>query len=279
MKIKYIIITRFNLDYKKIVKENLKADPEEWLENRIKLFFKYCYPSILNQSDKDFEWWIFFDLQTSGDIINVIRDRDIAGIIKFKFSSWAEFRKDILIDLNSIPETYDYLLNARIDSDDAISKFNIAEIKKYFFENINHLPESFILNPLKGLVYHTETTVLYKKNLKNNPFQVLAQKSGIVKNSVFTFQHQTALNHFSVFNISTIPFWLMIVHGDNWLNVRSGRPITIRGDIVNKHFSFLKLPNDQLTIFLFIKEYLFYLNSMKSKLITRLKSYKNKILC
>lgn len=279
MKIKYIIITRFNLDYKKIVKENLRTDPEEWLENRIKLFFDYCYPSLLNQSDKDFEWWVFFDVQTSSDIIDNISERDKAGLIKFKFSSWGEFREDIQTELNSISESYDYLLNARIDSDDAISKFNIAEVKKFFFKNLNQLPESFILNPLKGLVYHTETTIHYRKNLKNNPFQVLVQKKGKVKYSVFTFQHQTVLNHFSVFDISTIPFWLMIVHGDNWLNVRSGRPITNKGNSFNLHFNFLKLPNSRLTTSLFLKEYLFYINRLKSKIVARLKSYKNEKLC
>lgn len=224
----------------------------------------------------DFEWWVFFDVQTSSDIIDDIRERDKAGLIKFKFSSWAEFRDDIQIELNSISESYDYLLNARIDSDDAISKFSIAEIKKYFFENLNKLPESFILNPLKGLVYHTETTILYKKNLKNNPFQVLVQKYGNVKNSVFTFQHQTALDHFRVFNISTIPFWLMIVHGDNWLNVRSGRPITFKQRLIYQNFDFLKLPNSCHTTSIFIKEYLFYINSLKSKIEARLKSFKNK---
>ncbi|NVK53915.1 MAG: hypothetical protein HWD85_13350 [Flavobacteriaceae bacterium] len=275
MKIKYIIITRFNLDYKKIVKENLKTDPEEWLEKRIKLFFRYCYPSILNQSDKDFEWWVFFDLQTNSHIIDEIRNKDKEGLIEFKFSTWGKFRDDILFELNKISGSYDYLLNARIDSDDAISKYNIEEVKKYFLSNIDHIPNSFVLNPLTGLVFDTDNTILYQKKLKNNPFQVLVQKHGKVFNSVFTFQHQTASINFPVFNISKIPFWLMVVHETNWQNIKSGRPVLFRGKKLKRYFPNLILPKKEISIVKFTKESLFHIKYLIRKAFDKLFSVNN----
>jgi hypothetical protein len=273
--IQYILITRFNLDYKRIVKESLGLDPEEWLEDRINLFFDYCYPSILHQSDKNFKWWVYFDSLTSSEVIEKFREKDKADLIEFKFSTWGKFREDILLALNTIPGPYDFLLNARVDSDDALSKFSIEEIKKYFSANIDDFPDSFILNPLTGLIYDTKNTILYQKKLKNNPFQVLVQKHGKILNSVFTFQHQTASKHFEVFNISAIPFWLIVVHGGNWLNVKSGRPMLFKESKIRKYFPSLILPQSHKSTSVFTKEYLNYFKIMMGKAISKLYNLKN----
>lgn len=275
MTIQYILITRFNLDYKRIVKESLGLDPEEWLEDRINLFFDYCYPSILHQSDKNFKWWVYFDSLTSSEVIEKFREKDKADLIEFKFSTWGKFREDILLALNTIPGPYDFLLNARVDSDDALSKFSIEEIKKYFSANIDDFPDSFILNPLTGLIYDTKNTILYQKKLKNNPFQVLVQKHGKILNSVFTFQHQTASKHFEVFNISAIPFWLVVVHGGNWLNVKSGRPVLLKERKMRKYFPSLMLSQSHKSTSEFTKEYFNYIKIMMGKAISKLISLKN----
>lgn len=275
MILQYILITRFNLDYKRIVDETLGLDPEKWLEERINLFFDYCYPSILNQSDKNFKWWVYFDSQTSSDVIKKIKENDKAGLIEFKFSNWGKFREDILLELNSISDSYDYLLNARVDSDDALSKFNIEEIKKYFSTKINKFSDSFILNPLTGLIFDTKNTILYQKKLKNNPFQVLVQKNEKITHSVFTFQHQIASKHFKVFNISIIPMWLVVVHGGNWLNVKSGRPVLFKNRKVRMYFPSIKLPASLNSTCDFIKEYLNYIKIMMEKAISKLYNLKN----
>lgn len=272
MKLKYILITRFNLDYKRIVSETLGINPDEWLANRVDLFFDYCYPSVLNQSDKNFEWWVFFDFQTEKKILDVLREKDKSGLIKFKFSTWAGFREDILSELKNISDNYDYLMNARLDSDDALSKFNVEEIKKYLFDNVSMLPESCILNPLGGLVFETDSTILYQKKLSNNPFQVLVQKRGRIENSVFTFQHQSASNHFKVFNISKIPFWLVVVHGGNWLNVKSGRPLILKKKILKKHFGTITFPESEISSGRMLKEFQFFYKSIQEKVFSRLKA-------
>jgi len=48
------LLTRFNV---------AKCD-EDWLDIRLKLFEKFCVPSVLNQVYKDFTWLIFFDPRT-----------------------------------------------------------------------------------------------------------------------------------------------------------------------------------------------------------------------
>lgn len=275
-RIKYILITRFNLDYKRIVVEEFGIDPDEWLKRRIDLFFEYCYPSVLSQSDKKFEWWVFFDHQTHAQVVQRIHDGDKAGIVNIKFSSWATFRDDILTGLNSIADPYDFLFNGRLDSDDVLSKNHIEGMKEFFLSNSGRFPETFVLNPLSGLVLDSISGLFYKKKLVSNAFQVLVQKNGSIENSVFTYQHQTAAKYYKVFNLSTAPFWVMVVHGGNWLNIKSGRPIVLRRERIVKYFPNLppfKIQKKSGT--LIAKEYFSYLKSVFSKV--RLKLLKSNI--
>lgn len=276
MRIKYILSTRFNLDYRRIVSETLGVDPKKWLENRIDLFFDYCYPSVANQSDKDFEWWIFFDFETPHEILERIRKKDAGGLIKLKFSNWKKFREDILSELKRIPENYDYLMNARLDSDDALSKFNIEALKRYLLMKVHVLPESFILNPLHGLVFDTGTTILFQKRLNSNPFQVLVQKQDKIIYSVFTFQHQSVAGHFPIINVSKWPFWLVVVHGGNWLNVKSGRPILFKNRLLNKYFGTIKFSGNEVTSKKIGMEFLNYYKSILQKIKERISRFLEK---
>jgi hypothetical protein len=276
LRIKYILSTRFNLDYRRIVSETLGVDPEKWLENRIDLFFEYCYPSVANQSDKDFEWWIFFDFETPHEILERIRKKDTGGLIKLKFSNWIKFREDILSELKRIPDNYDYLMNARLDSDDALSKFNIEGLKRYLLMKVDGLPEAFVLNPLRGLVFDTRTTILFQKWLISNPFQVLVQKHDKIIYSVFTFQHQSVAGHFPIINVSKRPFWLVVVHGGNWLNVKSGRPILFKNPLLDKYFGTIKFPADEITLKRIGIEFLNYHKSILRKVSKRISRFFDK---
>ena len=66
---KHFILTRFNLflygdnPYK-------IEDKELWMNHRIKLFEKYCLPSVQVQSCKDFTWIIAFDPETDPAVIS-----------------------------------------------------------------------------------------------------------------------------------------------------------------------------------------------------------------
>ena len=60
----HFIITRFNIknqgwEYDKNCKE---VNNDEWLRHRIEIFEKYCLPSILNQTEKNFLWLVYFDV-------------------------------------------------------------------------------------------------------------------------------------------------------------------------------------------------------------------------
>ena len=58
----HFVLTRFAED---VFKQSRKIKVEEWLNNRIKLFEKFCLPSIMNQTNKNFKWLLFIDKNLS----------------------------------------------------------------------------------------------------------------------------------------------------------------------------------------------------------------------
>ena len=65
-KFQHFITTTFNVPAENWNKtrDGKTALSEEWFLDRIELFDKYCLPSFKNQSEKNFEWLVFFDKKT-----------------------------------------------------------------------------------------------------------------------------------------------------------------------------------------------------------------------
>ena len=63
----HFLITRFNLknpDWD-VTKNNEALLDEKWMDERFELFSNYCLPSVINQTNKNFKWLVFFDTSTS----------------------------------------------------------------------------------------------------------------------------------------------------------------------------------------------------------------------
>lgn len=68
---KHIVLTHFNL---KLSEEGVRCYTEDktdkptqtksWMDERFELFDKYCFPSLLNQKNKNFIWLCLFDEDT-----------------------------------------------------------------------------------------------------------------------------------------------------------------------------------------------------------------------
>ena len=87
---KHFLVTRFNLTVSewKTTKNGEPVLSEKWLKNRFLLFENYCLPSVKNQTNQNFIWCVFFDVNTSDNY----RDK-----IKFISDSYQNF-KPIFID-------------------------------------------------------------------------------------------------------------------------------------------------------------------------------------
>ena len=61
MKYKHIILTRFNLQFE--LGNDIYIQPS-WLDERFRLFKRYCLPSIVGQTNQNFTWVILSSEQT-----------------------------------------------------------------------------------------------------------------------------------------------------------------------------------------------------------------------
>ncbi len=76
----HFIITRFNLRQENwdTTKNKTQINSEFWIKNRFELFDKYCFPTVKAQTNQNFKWLVFFDVQTPKEyreiVVNYVRD-------------------------------------------------------------------------------------------------------------------------------------------------------------------------------------------------------------
>ena len=71
---RHFIITRFNVRVGKPQndKNGNHTNTDVWLKNRIDLFEKYCLPSIVGQTSKNFIWLVLFDKKSIQEYMHKI---------------------------------------------------------------------------------------------------------------------------------------------------------------------------------------------------------------
>lgn len=133
---KHFLITRFNLKVEawKTTKNAEEVRTEEWLKNRFELFETYCLPSVVNQSNQDFEWYVFFDVDTPeyyrkkvDDIAATYKNFKplyIDGLEALVGSVTQEIGKDTHVE--------EFIITTRLDNDDIIHKDFIETIQESF---------------------------------------------------------------------------------------------------------------------------------------------------
>ncbi len=104
-----------------------------WLRNRIKLFETFTYPSVIAQTDQDFEWRGLVHKDSPEWFIKNLKKFDRMDIHLVDFDTDAEVKGEASINL---------------DTDDALSRNFIEQAKKIVFEG-----ETVFSHGLKYRVY------------------------------------------------------------------------------------------------------------------------------
>ena len=131
----HYIITRFNLrrdDWKMTRNDDLVLS-DSWIEERFELFENFCFPSVKKQTNQNFEWLVFFDINTPEKYLIKIK----------KFNMQFEKFHPYFIDgmdsfLPSINEKVreldqkQYIISSRLDNDDSIHKDYIDVVQRRF---------------------------------------------------------------------------------------------------------------------------------------------------
>jgi hypothetical protein len=216
-KFNHFFLTKFNV--RSFPDKKPGCDPA-WLENRLSLFDQFCFPSVHNQSNQNFKWLVFFDVDTPE-----LFKQKIANYA----SQWSNFVpvyldcplpygefpsevREIVREL--IPADCEYLITTWLDNDDAIHKDYVQMIQGNFNQQ-----ESETINFIFG--YQFAKNKLYLDFEFANHFISLIEKYN--PESFHTCLCRPHKELYEVCNsakkIFCKPVWLEVVHGSNYMNV------------------------------------------------------------
>ena len=220
IKTSIFLLTRFNLNLFPKDKEGLSTRTKEWLDDRFRLFEKYCFPSVLNQSYKGFIWIVLFDDKTpakyKGKIISY-QDK-MPNFMPIFFSSEETKSCNCLVN-EVIAEHKDEsscLITARVDNDDALhTDFikNVALLKDKGNDSIHFY--SFGI----GLQYYEKANLAIKLRYIKNHFLVAVSNTydKVDAKNILEFYHDRITDYGIPFDCinNKEPMWVEVVHKHN----------------------------------------------------------------
>lgn len=217
----HYLITRFNLraDYWDVTKNNEQLLTDEWMNNRMWLFENFCFPSVMGQSNKNFEWLLYFDTNTK----KIYKDRILELVAThpnfkvFFVDAMSSFMPELLKYVNQKTNYKPHLITTRMDNDDSIHADFINEVQKQF-KHQTYRAIDFI----KGYSLQIEPIyMLGKKEQLFNPFISLIEKNENPK-TVFSQDHRYWKRDKNLTQVGDKRLWLSIIHNRNKINKFDG---------------------------------------------------------
>ena len=199
----------------------------DWLIARQKLFEKFCLPSVLSQTNKDFEWILVSDSRTPDSFKKVLDSYPAtvlyADIGEGSLAAKNTHRRAIKLEeavaepIRGYLETKDadYVVTTRLDNDDAISTNHIDKIQYYVRDTWRGKP--FWFNLIRG--YKWCGGNVYPIGALQNPFISFVEPKGALL-TAYQCCHQLApQSGYPVVQIREgNPTWMQVIHGGNLMN-------------------------------------------------------------
>ncbi len=215
----HFLITRFNLRKSDWTtnKKNVAVLTEEWHKNRFQLFTDYCFPSVSAQTNKDFEWLVFFDTTTPEVYQQQIK------ILENQFSNFRPIfcngMEQFLPSLRNYVSkvTSEYIITSRLDNDDCLSKIYIEAVQNQFNRQV-FMAVDFIDG------YTLQISPDYKLGKKLhlfNPFISLIEKNENPK-TVWNISHRFWKKEKRIIQIKNQAIWASVIHDENKVNEFTG---------------------------------------------------------
>ncbi|MEA2596192.1 MAG: hypothetical protein QOF01_2661 [Thermomicrobiales bacterium] len=225
-KVHQLLMTRFNLRTAGV--GYLEDQSPQWLEERFKLFERYCASSINAQTQDEFDWIIFCDPSTSPEHLQRIRAADPRIRIAF-FAKEGEVRElpegvsTVVSTLRTFPHVRpgtDVVVATRIDNDDAFNRHALKRVRDLVphFLELGH--PQWLYNPQLGYKLDAIEQELYLAEKPNSAFLTMFEKVDAIEKPAgpFSGNHSTMYREYPSFQDTERRFWVMVVHKDNVLN-------------------------------------------------------------
>lgn len=216
----HFLITRFN-----VRSRDVQTPPDSaWLQRRLPIFRDICVESVHSQTDKDFEWLVFFD----GDTPEWARSEIESIRCSYETPAFSavyidhQFSADAVAQAIADRSCKQLVLTSRLDNDDALAS---DFIKSVHDELSGSIPR--VLNFVDGI--QLAGGHIYSRPYNSNPFITLVERNSTQLLTVFADQHDRIERVAPIQNIRTShPMWAQNVHGNNMANEVVGIRIASR---------------------------------------------------
>ena len=213
----HFVITRFNLRQKDWVtsKSNNQVLTDEWMENRLRLFTHYCFPSLLMQSEQNFTWLVFFDITTPVKYRSIISQlqQQFPNFMPIFIDGMDEFYQQTKREIKQ-RLTQPFVITSRLDNDDSLHKNYIKEVQSHFNQ------QAFMaIDFVDGYTLQIEPYVRFaKRSHTHNPFLSLIESSAHFKTVWFINRHGQWSKIKQLTSVRHKPMWMSVIHMENKVN-------------------------------------------------------------
>lgn len=219
--LQHFILTRFNLLLWNKDKEGEPVRSREWLRHRFDLFEKYCLPSIVAQSCKDFVWIVLFDSTTPDIYKNKIElyQLDCPQLVPVYVEPqngryFVEiFRREVIKRLS-----FKRVITSYLDNDDAFSARFVEDLQ----QRVVTLADGTFVNYTDGYQFYTDYNYIMQIHYPRNHFVSVVENgnSSSVK-TIYGYGSHYYIDKIKGVRIEFVkdmPMWCEVIHEKNMGN-------------------------------------------------------------
>lgn len=216
----HYLITRFNLKNPNWVNENNEyyVLTQEWLDERFAIFETYCLPSVKNQSNQNFKWLVFFDVDTPQPYLQKVNSiaEHYPNFTPIYIDGFKELGNALQHYIEaSQPDPKAYVITSRLDNDDTIHKDFIKTIQNLY------VPKAKTVIDLRlgyqVIVLNDTQTEIRRYQLPYNPFLSVISNMADFDN-IMTQKHDYWKTFPNTIINDTDYLWIQVIHQSNKLN-------------------------------------------------------------
>lgn len=219
----HYLITRFNLRSRDWHHTRLGEEvlTENWLKKRFAIFEKYCLPSVINQSNQNFKWCVFFDVDTPGFYKKRIDrfKKQQSNFFPVYIEDMESLNRSLIAFIEKTITGFPFLITTRLDNDDILHRDFIETIQSQF-----KLQDDLVIDLTKGFQIQRKRhySAIRTIDFPFNQFISYAETTTPPIRTVMDKQHQEWKRHHLVKSFSEKEMWIEFIHDTNkWNDVRS----------------------------------------------------------
>lgn len=229
-KIRYVMVTRFNIAVKYKSKKFSTTIPDikpwldrDYLKKRFDLFDKYTFPSVYNQTDKDFIWLVLFHKDTPNEFVELIDNyRAVLPAFTPCFLNDEESYDVFNFVSDYIREIQDggdiRVISSRVDNDDVIHHEFVKTTKEYLSKS----KDTMFLSYENGFQYEIATRYCTEYCEIGNHFLAMITGTKDVNSILSAGDHdqvmKTRSDDVKTIVKTKIPMWCEIISDSNCIN-------------------------------------------------------------